>query len=269
MLYDQNKASTVRQDFADNWSGLGWKSQALTISRMYQYLGEDTKHGRLIQKNTVKSLDNRIVEECSTESREKLSTELLTDKCQLILADFRDVDSATIAADSIDLIFTDPPYKEADLPVYKDLGLFASRVLRPGGDLVCYAGHYALPEIFDYMRDSGSELTYWWTICVKHNGGWAKMWKQRTWVHWKPLLWFCKGDRPDMFNDIHDYIESQPVEQRAATNGSITRRSTTEYMIKHLTVENEIVLDPFMGSGTLGIAALNLHRRLSNEIDEN
>ena len=170
----------------------------------------------------------------------------------MILSDFRDVDSDSIEAHSIDLIFTDPAYEEACLPLYKDLGLFANRVLRPGGSLVCYAGHYALPQIFDYMRDS--ELTYVWITCVKHNGDWAKVWKQRTWVHWKPLLWFCKGNKPDMLNDIHDYIESKPVDKELHEWQQSTIEA--EYMIKHLTVENETICDPFMGSGTTGIASI-------------
>ena len=40
-------------------------------------------------------------------------------------------------------------------------------------------------------------------------------------------------------------------------------------MIKALTVENQIVLDPLMGSGTTGIAALNLNRKfIGIEIDK-
>ena len=34
-----------------------------------------------------------------------------------------------------------------------------------------------------------------------------------------------------------------------------------ENVIRGLTVENKIVLDPFMDSGTTGIAALKLHRK--------
>ena len=34
-----------------------------------------------------------------------------------------------------------------------------------------------------------------------------------------------------------------------------------EHIIKNLTIENQTVLDPMMGSGTTGIAALNLSRK--------
>ena len=104
----KTKLTTVRKALQIIGADLFGKTRHLTISRMYQYLGEDTKHGRLIQKNVVKSLDNRIIEKCSIESHQKITV----DKCQLILSDFRDVDSDSIETNSKDLIFTDPPYNE-------------------------------------------------------------------------------------------------------------------------------------------------------------
>jgi len=49
-----------------------------------------------------------------------------------------------IVDNSIDIIFTDPPYNEASLSLYGDSARLANRVLKPGGSLITYVGHYAL-----------------------------------------------------------------------------------------------------------------------------
>ena len=57
-----------------------------------------------------------------------------------------------IPDNSVDLIFTDPPYNEASLSVYADLAKLADRVLKPGGSLITYVGHYALFKINDLIQ---------------------------------------------------------------------------------------------------------------------
>ena len=57
-----------------------------------------------------------------------------------------------IPDNSIDLIFTDPPYNEASLALYGDLAKLADRVLKPGGSLVTYVGHYAIFKINDLIQ---------------------------------------------------------------------------------------------------------------------
>jgi len=139
-------------------------------------------------------------------------------------------------------------------------------MLREGGSLLTYAPHYALPEIFDYMKNSG--LTYWWIFAMIHGGGATRMHKQKLWVGWKPILWFVKGNRTNTVNDISDIIKSQPVDKELDE----WEQSTVEadHCIRYLTVENQTTLDPMMGiNGTTGISALKLGRKfIGIEIDE-
>ena len=67
------------------------------------------------------------------------------------------------------------------------------------------------------------------------------------------------GKRPTPFHDIADVINSDA----APKDDHEWEQSTVEalHMIEPLTVEKEIVLDPFMGSGTTGLASLELNRR--------
>jgi hypothetical protein len=64
----------------------------------------------------------------------------------LRLGDFRDV-LADVPDNSIDLVLTDPPYAAEFLPLWSDLGAFASRVLKPTGLLLAMVGAMYLPEV--------------------------------------------------------------------------------------------------------------------------
>ena len=180
-------------------------------------------------------------------------------RAKLIQRDFQEIDSAIIADNSIDLIFTDPPCKMEWLPLYEPLGKLASRVLKEGGSLVMSAGHHALPQIFDYMKNSG--LKYWWTIVavVKHNGSPRLLQNQHVYVMWKPLLWFVKGSRLRTLDSIEDLIDSQPPRKVLHDDGQLP--ADAENVISKLTVQDDLVFDPLMGAARTGIAALRLKRR--------
>ena len=53
-----------------------------------------------------------------------------------------------VAPNSIDVIFTEPPYGREDLPLYTDLARFAQQALKPGGLLLTLSGSRRLPEIY-------------------------------------------------------------------------------------------------------------------------
>jgi DNA methylase/ParB/Sulfiredoxin domain len=191
----------------------------------------------------------------------------LPENCELIQGDFMEV-GRQIPDNSIDLIITDPPYRGEDLPLFEKFGKFANRVLKEGGSLVLFAGQYDLLAKVNIIEKSG--LKYRWQICVKHTGLQAKMRGFGTLINvaWKPLIWFIKGNngRTNTPTWIVDFVESEPPKKIMHEWEQSTIES--EHVIKGLTVENQIVLDPFMGYATNGIAALKLNRKfIGIEID--
>ena len=68
------------------------------------------------------------------------------DNARVIVGDYRE-QGAAIDDGTVDLIFTDPVYHREAIPEYGDLAQFAARKLVDGGSLICYVGHYAIPEI--------------------------------------------------------------------------------------------------------------------------
>lgn len=197
----------------------------------------------------VKKEKNRRDKE---KERERLAREgqqiELPEGFQVHVGDFREI-TDDILDDSVDLIFTDPPYDEESIPLYGDLASVASRVLKPNGSLICYAGHYALPELFPLMTP---HLRFWWTIALEHSGASARLPGKWVFVGWKPLLWFVKGGRRDN-RYVSDIFKSTPPDKVAQDWQQDI--SEAGYYIEHLTNENEIVLDPFCGSGTTLLAA--------------
>jgi DNA modification methylase len=185
-------------------------------------------------------------------------------RAKLVQSDFQELDSATIEDSSVDLIFTDPPNKREWVPLYEPLGKLASRVLKEGGSLVMYAGHHALPQIFDYMKNSG--LKYWWTLVavVRDNGSPTLLQNQHVYVMWKPLLWFVKGSRLRTLDSIADLIDSKPPRKVLHDDGQSS--ADVEHVISKLTIQDDVVFDPLMGAARTGIAALRLKRRFIGRV---
>ena len=106
-----------------------------------------------------------------------------------------------IKDNSISLIITDPPYLKEHLHLYEELAKQAIRVLRDGGSLLCYIGHYAIGTIIPMMEKHG--LKFHWPIAVIHSGPSSTMWGYKVMVGYKLMLWFTKGKYEGEF--VRDY----------------------------------------------------------------
>lgn len=192
----------------------------------------------------------------------------LPEGCKLYKGDFLEV-GKKIPDNSVDLILTDPPYRMEDLYIFENLAKFAQRALKEGGSLVLFAGQYDLLLKGNILEKSG--LKFRWQICVKHTGHYGKMHGFGTVINvaWKPLIWFVKGNNGRTNNEgfLVDYVESEPPAK--VLHEWEQSPVEAEHVIKGLTLENQIVVDPCMGAGTFGIAALRQGRKFVGfEIDE-
>ena len=174
----------------------------------------------------------------------------------LLHGDFRQL-SKTIPNESIDLIFTDPPYAAEYVPLYEDLAIIAQNVLKEGGSLVAYVGHYAIPKVIEIMENVG--LTYWWPIAVILSGSFARHYPRQVTIKWKPLLVFVKGDKLSTTDFLSDVIKSNTPSKVLHEWEQSTVEA--EHIISRLTVEGQTVFDPMMGSGTTGAAAVQNDRK--------
>ncbi len=204
-----------------------------TINKEYQNMQKDEK--RAIRQEEIKNLQVNLPE-----------------KVTLHNSEFQKV---FVEGNSVSLIFTDPPYHEKYLHLYESLAVHASRVLREGGSLICYVGHYAIGKIINMMEAQG--LRFHWPIAVIHSGPSASVFGRKILVGYKPMLWFTKGKYEGEF--VKDCIKSEFQGKELHEWAQSTVES--DYYIKYLTIENEIVYDPFLGQGTFGISAVKLNRQ--------
>src|SRR5258707_5074587 len=96
-----------------------------------------------------------------------------------------------IPDNSIDLIFTDPPYHREHLPLYGWLAEESARILKPGGLLMTYAGLAYKNQV---MAMLGSRLEYFWDYAILHPGRGSMFWPRMTISAYKSLLAFSKGE---------------------------------------------------------------------------
>jgi len=120
-----------------------------------------------------------------------------------------------------------------------------------------------LPQVIDAMRD---HLEYWWIFAILFGGKHAAIHPRAIQNKWRSILAFAKppvSPAPEWLSDVLAGGGREKLHDDWEQN-----ESEAEYLIRKLTQPNDLVVDPFCGTGTFCVAAKTVGRRwFGTEID--
>lgn len=159
---------------------------------------------------------------------------------------------------SVDLIFTDPPYLKTDVqgeaPIYEWLASEAARVLKPGGFLLSYVGSLWK---YENMLQMGKHLTYFYDYIALHRGSCTLLWCRRTVTRHKSILAFVKGSGRPRCTVLSTFMGGG-VDKRFHRWGQ--DEQTARYFIDCFSEPGALVWEPFCGGGTVPYVCAQLGR---------
>jgi len=211
---------------------------------------------------------------------------------------------------SVDLILTDPPYNISKLNDNRDRSKLNSPIMRRSSPLKYDFGDWDnktreeflefteswLSECCRILKDGGTIISFFNKEDISFLGWTSKKFGIRTrtifsWHKTNPVpsfrkvnylsacefLWVgSKGKKSWVFNfkkqkEMHNFFESPNKSSYGKTKHPTEKPlSLIKHLIEIHSNENEMVLDCFMGSGTTGVACVNLNRNfIGIELDEN
>lgn len=209
----------------------------------------------------------------------------------------------TIEEDSIDLILTDPPYnlglfmsnRQTNLSKMRENFFGASgwddleysewiekmdvffeesyRVLRDGGSIIVFMSILKIESLVAIAEKHGF---YYKTTGIWHKTNPMPRNMNLHFVNSNECwIYMIKNKRTGTFNNESmelDFIETSVTTMKEKKFGKHPTQKPVklmEHFVKLLTNEGETVLDPFLGSGTSGVASKKLNRNfIGIEIDE-
>lgn len=166
----------------------------------------------------------------------------------------------TIEPNSLDWVVTDPLYQSTEVELFDDLGRFALTYLKDGGSLIMLVDQCHLNDHFRRLDNSGLRYNWFAVWDMVDRYGVKINFNRRGVPDIKPIICYVKG----VYNgEIFSRSKiAAPYEQGAKDFHEYGQSvQGFENLMKPIVRPNDLVCDPFMGSGTTGLAAMKLNCR--------
>ncbi len=180
----------------------------------------------------------------------------------------------TLPAASVDLVITDPPYES--LEKHRAIGTTTrlKHSKASSNDWFSIFPNDRFPELFAEVYRVLKKDTHFYLFCDPETMFVAKPLAEAAgFKFWKPIVWdkkkigmgyhyraryecvlfFEKGKRK-----LNDLGVADIIEQPRVNNGYPAEKppEVSEVLVKNSTERGQLVIDPFMGSGSAGVAAI-------------
>ena len=159
----------------------------------------------------------------------------------------------TLAADSVDAVITDPPYgtKKVEWDESVDSSIFAECLRLSSGYSVFFYSNTRLWHILGELHKLGTDT--WTAVWHKNN---AMGFERKFTPLWVPIVIAHKKGVKFFGRDLMAY----PIMPH--NNGHPTPKpvNVVRWLIENTSDEGDTILDPFMGSGTTGVACVQTGR---------
>ena len=195
----------------------------------------------------------------------------------------------------VDSIITDPPYNISRANNFHTMGragidfgewdkdfdltswiATCEPLLKKGGNIVIFNDWKNMSHIVESLENNGFEIKD--LIRWKKTNPMPRNRDRRFITDYEVAVWAVKKGSKWTFNRLSDTYERPEIvcgvtsKSEKINGGHPTQKpiEVMEWLINRLTNEGDFVLDPFMGSGSTGVACMNTNRKfIGVELDEN